>query len=102
MAMVKRTRCTAKNSERKFFTFAKLAPREKEEVVEELSQRSIDLVLVSAKVKVEEAMVIIDKGNLWENSRDITINIPVQFCFGDVLQVVSRVRRKKIRRYRKK
>ena len=92
--MAKKMKSITKKFERKFFRFAKLAPREKEEVVEELSQRLIDLILVSAKAKVQEAMVILDKDNLWEFSTDISINVPVKFCYGDVLQIVSRVRRR--------
>ena len=81
----------------------KLTPEEKEAIITEITERLKDVVYMRARERAEEILGLLLKYNEEsENSlkptTPIEIDFKVQFLWGDILQIVGRLRREKEKR----
>lgn len=74
------------------------SPEELEHVIDEMSRRLVDIITVTAADKIRASL-----SNLYpalefktlETGDSITVHYSVTFCVGDIIQIISRLRREK-------
>lgn len=75
--------------------FTLISNEEKERVIEEIAERMKDMVYTNARKHSERILGEIGAFMDYETNEPIIVTYNVNFCAGDLQQIVARVRREK-------
>jgi hypothetical protein len=74
------------------------SPEELEHVIDEMAQRFVDVIIATAPDKIRAVLAPRYPDNqflTFETGDSIVVHYSINFCVGDIIQIISRLRREK-------